>query len=69
VPGLENTANIAVFTVRPGGAVTALGTPITTGTAPRGIALSPRGDVAYVVNSIARTVSPYPGEPVSRRAA
>jgi 6-phosphogluconolactonase (cycloisomerase 2 family) len=55
----RNTGNIAAFAVDSDGRVIALGTPITTGTAPRGIALAPDGRAAYVVNSIARTVSAY----------
>jgi 6-phosphogluconolactonase (cycloisomerase 2 family) len=55
----RDSSNIAAFSVDQDGRLTALGAPITTGTGPRGIVISPDGRAAYVANSIARTVSAY----------
>ncbi|MBP2329684.1 sugar lactone lactonase YvrE [Kibdelosporangium banguiense] len=48
-----------MFTIRPSGLLDPVGDPVPTPALPRGIVLSPRGDVAYVVNGGAHKISSY----------
>src|SRR5262245_52236332 len=54
-----DSRTISAFTITDTGELQALGAPLETGARPRGIVLSPDGDMAYVVNSDAQQVSSY----------